>query len=238
MAGWATKSRNRLVRLAALATLMVGLGSGPAQASTITHSFSPGVLVQDYLFYLSSASTPYVFRVGFDSVLTSFNLSITDNQVAFTPTPPNPLGAGWECVQMTFAFPAPSNCVGFTAGPAGGLPQSGTDFTGNITIGISYGIFGWPLSGDPVDIGQTDNFSTFMLFAKTNPYEYRIVHYPEVGDAELLDSVHCPGTGSIDECAVANGFPNFVVPEPATFGGVVWGVLGLAVLSRRLKRRA
>jgi hypothetical protein len=255
--GGGTKSPRRfckLARIVALATLMLGVGSVPSQATSITHNFDSDTLVHDYNFvpFMVGPDTFYLytFRVGFlGGVSDSFNLTITDNPIAFEgPNVDSVLGPGFKCVKMTLGD---NQCVDFiaTSPDPGGLPQSGDEFTGPVTIAIRYALFGWPTTGDPIDIGVTDNFSSFMVYASQTADPgppafddtYRVLHFSTNASSpnptvEDITYAHCGGS-NINACAQANGLDTFVVPEPATIGSVLWGLLGLTVLGRRLKRR-
>src|SRR6185503_13303041 len=66
---------------------------------------------------------------------------------------------------VSFNASAPPNPPSEFELPPPHLPVQGTDYLGHINIGILYDITGFPLIADPVDLGQTDNFSSFMLFA-------------------------------------------------------------------------
>jgi hypothetical protein len=233
------KQLNKLARIVALATLMLGAGSVPSQAGSITHIFDQDTLVHDYNFgeyeFFGQTYYLYTFRVGFDSISTGFDLSITDNLVAFDgPDVSGVLGAGFKCAKIT---PVDGGeCVDFVASSLGGLPQQDDQFAGKITIGIRYTPFGWPLAGpDPIDIGRTDNFSSFMLYASRDPDPlfpdaddtYRIVHFSGASVAALEPLAHCGGS-DIDACARASGLPSFVVPEPAS--SIELLLIGIAAL--------
>jgi hypothetical protein len=223
-------SWKRFAFVAVLAGMMLGVGAVPSQATAITHTFSDSALIHDF-----KLSPLFTFRVGFADVVDavgSFTLTIEDVPVPFSgPVVPS-LGPDYKCVQHDLG----GNCYRFVASNPGGLPLQGIDFNGQITVGVSYLVGGWPFSEDPVDIGVTDNFSSFMVYAAVDPYDFRLVHFASDGSINDISGAHCGGP-DINECARENGFPHFVVPEPATIGGVVWGLLGLTVLSRRLRRR-
>jgi hypothetical protein len=255
--GGVRESVKHLARVVALAAIMIGVGAVPGRATTITHSFSPGNEVQNY-FFPNEDDTVYLFRLGFDEVVLPFQISLTDTKVPSGQTATFG-GETYRCVDMAFA--APNRCVQFTAQgilPDGPDPDSdpdlafpvlGTHFnggvgTGAINIGIQYGIFGFPDLMDPVDLGQTDNFSTFMVFAKVvseDPKEFHFIlgHLPTNGSVfEDISTAHCSGDLVLmDECAEDNNFAFTAVPEPATFGGVLFGLLSLTALGRRLRRR-
>lgn len=256
--GGVRRTRNQFAQIVALAAVMLGVGVVPSQATSITHQFSSGSLVQDYNFSpildedtLEITGYLYTFRVGFESVLDSFNLTITNQLINFPgPDADGFFGVdGFKCAQITTS----GKCVDFVASTpdAGGIAALNAKFADGVTVGLRFAPFGWPLAGpDPIEIGITDNFSSFMLYASQAPDPvppgfddtYRFVHFATNASAPspvfkpITHLAHCGGS-DIDACARANNLAYFAVPEPATVGGVVWGLLGLTVLGRRLKRR-
>jgi hypothetical protein len=232
------ESRKWLARIVALATLTLAVGVAPSQAGTIGPLlFSDSQPYNDFEF--SYGTYGYKVRISFEDIISDFSLSVTDTQVA-SPTVPLPATsywAGWKCTDM--APTAPNQCVQFDVTP----PPSGS-YTGDIDILVQFGLYGWPAYGpDPIVIGDIDSFSSrFMVFGNNDnadpldplyPLEFRLGYLPssatdpdDWNDITLKD---CPGD-DFDICLAS-------VPEPASIGGVVWGLLGLTLLSRRLRRR-
>ena len=248
-AGNGSNSWKRLARAGTFMFLVLGVSGVQTEATTITHTFSPGTPVNDFVFLSPpDGDTPghfSTFRLGFDQVLTTFDITIEDFYGAGETLT---IGSNtYDCVEMGQDTSLNPACVKFVVSGDPSLPVFGTDYAGGdgpgaINIGISYGLYGFPFDLDPVDLGQTDNFSTFMVFARLGPpKEYKLGHLPTGGTAfeDITTGEHC-GHGNLNLCAETNDF-NFTaaaVPEPATVSGVVWGLLGLTILSRRLRRRS
>lgn len=252
--GGTTSQRNslNLARVVALALLIGVIAVQPSAASSITKNFSSSVLVQDYDFLLDSQVTPgqnqpYSLRIQFQQVVENFSLTFSD---LFTPDVfPGPvvpsLGDKYRCVEMSTV----NSCVEFVASSVGGLPQQGAtnQFIGPITIFIKYGLFGYPGGPilDPIDIGQTLDFSSFMIYANqgnppgTLPFDFRMVHFHDGLASDITVGEHCDAptnSGSFEECAQFNQAA--LVPEPGTtLTSLLLGLSGLTVFSRRLKRR-
>jgi hypothetical protein len=255
--GGVIESRKWLARVIALATLTLGIAAMPSQATTITHTFSPGNPVNDYVFTngVATGTDPAhisTFRLGFDHVLTTFDITITDSYASGDTLDVGP--DTYSCIEMGQGLGAVPTCVRFTA--TGNLPddadadldpelpQLGVDYLGGvgdgaINIGIQYAIHGYPDPFDPVDLGQTDNFSIFMVFALVqggpNPlpktFLFAMGHIPS-GESEFEDitSGHCGASlPTLDACAEARSFEFTAVPEPATLELLLVGLIGMAI---------
>lgn len=178
----------------------VGLAVVPTPVP-ITQTFSPGNTTNTYNF---GSSTTQIQFLG--NVLTTFDLTITK-----TPTSPADLAAMLSNPEVFSAvgLAAPLNtsavfppgttcmhessaggfCTSYVATSTGGLPQQGTDFTGNYQVKIAYfsedvvlnpgmgheknGLIQEDIltdfspnatpGSDPAGQGRTDNFSGFVM---------------------------------------------------------------------------
>jgi hypothetical protein len=250
--GW-MKSQKRLARIIALAMLMVGVSVLPGQATQISLEFTSSQTFNDYEFsYDPPGPTPvygYSVRISFaEGVNNNFFLTVEDNAVSSptVPLPSTPHWAGWKCADIA---PSSPQCVeylvtGGTPSLPAPMPVQGIDYDGDIDIFVSFGLYGWPAFGiDPIVLGDIDSFSSlFMVFGNRDfldldnplyPLKFRLGYLPSTGtdpdDWNDITVTNCPGD-DFDFCIAS-------VPEPATIGGVVWGLLGLTVLSRRMRRR-
>jgi hypothetical protein len=232
---------SKLSRVVALAALMLGVGSVPSQASSFT--FDSDELTHTYLF--DQGDYILQFKVSFEEIFGSFDLAFEDEFVAAGTTVfdiDDGAGSEWngfKCVGMA----AEGGCLKFeTSGP------SGTGyFTGLATIAIRYFVTGWPLEGDPIDIGRTDDFSSFMIFSNgfrdggDGPVlkpDYRMVRFHDGEASNITVGNHCEGANgaSFEACETFNHAA--LVPEPGTtFTTLLMGVLGLTAFGRQLKQR-
>jgi hypothetical protein len=256
-AGGALKPLRQGAGAVALCALLLGLGVAPGEATTIEGTFNPGFnQFFDYNFEgVNEDLDPefeffnYTLRIQFTQVLSSFDLSITNDPVTFPGPDASPfLGPGFKCAGIT-ASPSGA-CRDFvaTSDTHPSLPQQGDEFAGTILVGLRFTPVGWPVFGgdDPIHIEGTLGFSSFMLYAnRGNPDSladdiYRMVHF--AGSAATTPGnfspispiVMCPGN-DLDACfVVAQQIVG--VPEPATFSLVATGIFA-ALIRRRVGRR-
>src|SRR5688572_21037737 len=144
-------SRQRVrsfARMIAVVVVLAAFVPAQSKADSITNSFDPQNPFADYFFDYGEGGG-YTFRLGFDQVFTSFELTISDFLVD-SVTVGEDFGPGFQCVEM--AYDDGPQCVIFTASSP--YPTLDTDYGGGINVGIAYDIWGYPGPVDPVDIGE------------------------------------------------------------------------------------
>jgi hypothetical protein len=110
----------------------------PPCPTSITNTFSPGVTSGTFNFGVDG-----VITFQFETVLTTFSLDVTANEVAtISNLDPTEFPTGTVCIPYS-ASPGP--CVRYdvtgSAGGPNGVPIRGVDYRGLITLTLNYGSF-------------------------------------------------------------------------------------------------
>lgn len=107
--------------------------SPPEEGVSCTNTFSPTNTTNTYEFFGDGRLT-----VQFDTVLTTFDLTVTINHTIF-PLDPTEFPAGTVCVKYAFNG---GQCDQYdftgTSGGPNGVPVKNTDYKGLITLTLSY----------------------------------------------------------------------------------------------------
>jgi hypothetical protein len=129
----------RMIAIFALAFGMFGTQcwaatcSPPEEGVSCTNTFSPTNTTNTYEFFGDGRLT-----VQFDTVLTTFDLTVTINHTIF-PLDPTEFPAGTVCVKYAFNG---GQCDQYdftgTSGGPNGVPVKNTDYKGLITLTLSY----------------------------------------------------------------------------------------------------
>jgi hypothetical protein len=222
---------SKLIQAAALAAVLVPLGSVAVETASITHLYSGGgggiPPINNQLFDFG----PYEFRLNFENLATFADFLVIVNNVPANQASVNPrLGsfAGFLCVPLDPSVPG-APCVDFAVTAPDPGPFTWTGF---------YDIFiSWDANTDPA-------------FPNTPGDRIRILHNEGSIPGNGFDSdITTPGSYSSGlDPAIGGRDDNFqsfmvtqrpvatdVVPEPATLFLVTTGVSGL--LYRRRRKR-
>ena len=227
-----TPSRtSKLIQAAALAAVLVPLGSVAVETASITQLYSGGgggiPPINNQLFDFHPSS-PYELRLNFENLATNANFFVTVNNVPANQASVNPrLGSfnGFLCVPIDPTLPG-APCVDFDVRAPDPGPNTWTGF---------YDIFiSWDANTDPT-------------FPNTPGNRIRILHNEGNIPGNGFDSdITTPGSySSVLDPAIGGRDDNFQsfmvlqaptpVPEPATLLLVTTGVSGL--LYRRRRKR-
>ena len=143
--------------------------SPPVEGISCTDSFSPGATSGTFDFGVDG-----VFTFQFETVLTSFQLTVTANEVtSITNLDPTEFPTGTVCIPYSANG---GKCVRYdvtgNAGGPNGVPVRGVDYRGLITVTLNYDSFfsvHIPAFGHAPGDNATDIFSENILTSYVDP---------------------------------------------------------------------